>query len=137
MKSITIIEPAERKLKKTRVAAYCRVSTAMDEQLISLKTQKTHYEQYIRRHPGWELAGLYYDEGISGTKKETRPALLQMISDCEKGLEDLLSYVNHAEMSPSFNGELVARFVEKIEVYSREAVTFNLKCGLKLKQMMR
>ena len=89
MKSITKIEPTKVRVeKKTRVAAYCRVSTGMEEQLISLKTQKTHYEQYIRRHPGWELAGLYYDEGISGTKKEIRPALLQMIADCEKGLID-------------------------------------------------
>ena len=47
-------------------------------------------------------------------------------------LEDLLSYVNHAEMSPSFHGELVARFVEKVVVHSRENVTFYLKCGLKL-----
>ena len=51
-------------------------------------------------------------------------------------LEDLLRYVNHAEMSPSFNGELVARFVEKVVVNSRAEVTFVLKCGLKLKQQL-
>ena len=77
MKQITKIEPtASRKTAaKTRVAAYCRVSTGMDEQLISLETQKTHYEELISSNPEWKFAGLYYDEGISGTNKEKRPAL--------------------------------------------------------------
>ena len=35
------------KLKKIRVAAYCRVSTDSDAQLESLEAQKTHYENYI------------------------------------------------------------------------------------------
>ncbi|MGF6364358.1 DNA invertase Pin-like site-specific DNA recombinase [Aequitasia blattaphilus] len=55
--------------KKTRVAAYCRVSTASDEQLISLDTQKAHYEDYIKSNCEWEYAGVFYDEGITGTKK--------------------------------------------------------------------
>ena len=68
---------------KLRVAAYCRVSTDSDEQLESLDTQIKHYETYINANPEWEFAGLYYDEGISGTKKEKRPELLRMIADCE------------------------------------------------------
>lgn len=68
---------------KLRVAAYCRVSTDSDEQLVSLDTQIKHYESYIDANPEWEFAGLYYDEGITGTKKEKRPELLRMISDCE------------------------------------------------------
>ena len=45
MKKITIIEPAQGRTiaEKTRVAAYCRVSTGMDDQLVSLETQKSHY----------------------------------------------------------------------------------------------
>lgn len=89
MKKITKIEPAIRpRKKKLKVAAYCRVSTGMDDQLISLETQKAHYEDYIGSNPEWEYAGLYYDEGISGTKKEKRPALLQMVQDCEDGKID-------------------------------------------------
>ena len=72
-------------LKKTRVVAYCRVSTGSDEQLVSLQAQKAHYESYIKANPEWEYAGLYYDEGISGTKKENRSDLLRMLSDCETG----------------------------------------------------
>lgn len=71
--------------KRLRVAAYCRVSTDSDAQLESLEAQKQHYETYIAGRDDWEYAGLYFDEGISGTKKEKRPELLRMISDCEAG----------------------------------------------------
>lgn len=92
MKAITKIEPSRALMvqKKKRVAAYCRVSTGMDAQIVSLETQKSHYEDYINANPEWEFAGLYYDEGISGTKKESRPALLQMITDCEDGKVDYI-----------------------------------------------
>lgn len=75
-------------LRKTRVAAYARVSTGSDEQLLSLEVQKEHYESFIKENPAWEYAGLYYDEGISGTKVEKRDALLQMLKDCEDGKID-------------------------------------------------
>jgi len=76
------IKPAEN-TRKLRVAAYCRVSTDSDEQLESLENQRTHYEDYITAHDDWELAGIYIDEGITGTKKDKRPALMRLISDCE------------------------------------------------------
>ena len=86
MKKVTKIVPNAVELTeqpKLRVAAYCRVSTDSDEQQESLDTQIKHYESYITANPAWECAGVYYDEGITGTKKEKRPALLQMISDCK------------------------------------------------------
>ncbi|MFR1708856.1 MAG: recombinase family protein [Clostridium sp.] len=76
--------------KKIRVAAYCRVSTASDEQLISLDAQKAHYENYIKANDEWEYSGLYFDEGVTGTKKEVRSGLLSLIADCEKGMIDLV-----------------------------------------------
>ena len=87
MKRITKIEENRSldKKKKLRVAAYCRVSTASDEQLVSLAAQKAHYENYIKSNDEWEFAGLYYDEGVSGTKKSKRNGLLSMVADCEKG----------------------------------------------------
>ncbi len=75
---------------KLRVAAYCRVSTDTDEQLVSLDAQIKHYESYINANPNWEFAGLYYDEGITGTKKEKRPELLRMVSDCENKKIDFI-----------------------------------------------
>lgn len=76
--------------KKTRVAAYCRVSTGMDAQLESLAAQRSHYEHYIKAQPNWELAGVYYDEGISGTKKSGRAELLHLMEDCRAGKVDLV-----------------------------------------------
>lgn len=88
MKRITKIKENKPILKKKRVAAYCRVSTGQDAQLLSLQTQKAHYEAWIKKNPEWEYAGLYYDEGISGTKKDTRPGLMKLLEDCEHGLID-------------------------------------------------
>ncbi len=91
MKRITkIAENASLGKKKIRVAAYCRVSTASEEQLVSLAAQKAHYENYIKSNDEWEFAGLYYDEGISGTKKEKRDGLLSMVAACERGTIDMI-----------------------------------------------
>lgn len=91
MKRITKIEAAKSSdKKKLRVAAYARVSTDSEEQLLSLDTQKNHYETYIKARPDWEYAGLYFDEGITGTKLAKRDGLLQLISDCERGLIDYI-----------------------------------------------
>ncbi len=92
MKRITKIEEnkALSVQKKIRVAAYCRVSTASDEQLISLEAQKAHYEDYIKSNDEWLYAGLFYDEGITGTKKECRDGLLSLVAACEDGQIDLV-----------------------------------------------
>lgn len=93
MKKITKIDElpkSQLSKNKLRVAAYARVSTDSDDQLISLKAQREHYENYIKSNPEWEFAGLYYDEGISGTSKEKRPELLRMIRDCKKGRIDFI-----------------------------------------------
>jgi len=93
MKKITKIDEMSKSqfsINKLRVAAYARVSTDSDEQLESLKAQREHYEKYIKSNPEWEFAGIYYDEGISGTKKEKRPELLRMILDCESDRIDFI-----------------------------------------------
>ena len=91
MKRITkIAENTSLGKKKIRVAAYCRVSTASEEQLVSLAAQKAHYENYIKSNDEWKFAGLYYDEGISGTKKEKRDGLLPMVAACERGTIDMI-----------------------------------------------
>lgn len=91
MTKITKIEPikaAER--KKLRVAAYCRVSTNMDDQLESLSAQRQHYEKMIRANLDWTYAGIYYDEGITATKKDNRPELLRLLEDCRENKVDLV-----------------------------------------------
>lgn len=90
MKKITKIEAKKKETRKLRVAGYARVSTSNEAQLQSLECQKTHYEQYIKSHQDWEYAGLYYDEGISGTKMEKRAGLLSMLDACERGEIDFI-----------------------------------------------
>lgn len=92
MKTITKLQQvqASAEKKKLRVAAYCRVSTGSDAQLESLDTQRTYFENYINSRNDWELAGIYYDEGITGTKKEKRTALLQLMADCENHQIDMV-----------------------------------------------
>lgn len=73
-----------------RVAAYCRVSTDNEEQKSSYEAQRNHYTTYIREHPDWTLAGIFADEGISGTQAARRPEFLRMITACENHEVDLV-----------------------------------------------
>ena len=93
MKKITKIDElpqGQLPTTKLRVAAYARVSTDSDEQLESLKAQREHYERYIKSNPEWVFAGLYYDEGITGTQAKKRPAFMKMIEDSKTGKFDLV-----------------------------------------------
>lgn len=75
---------------RIRVCAYCRVSTDNEEQESSYEIQCTHYENLISQNPSWELAGIYADEGISGTSTQGRDQFNRMILDCEAGRIDLI-----------------------------------------------
>ena len=68
--------------KKLRVAAYCRVSTDSEEQETSYEAQVTHYTEYIQKNPEWELAGIFADDGISGTNIKKRDEFNRMIDEC-------------------------------------------------------
>ncbi len=76
--------------KKTRVAAYCRVSTDYEEQESSYEVQVAHYRNYINSNPEWELVDIYADDGISGTNTAKREAFLRMIKDCRAGKIDMI-----------------------------------------------
>ena len=95
-KVVTVIEPTrsmivdKEKYRQKRVAAYCRVSTDSDEQLNSYQTQKTVYTDMISARTDWCLAGIYADEGISGTRADKRPRFQDMINDCLKGKIDYI-----------------------------------------------
>ena len=65
-----------------RVAAYCRVSTDEEEQEHSFETQKEMYTDMIMMKPNWQMAGIYADEGITGTIAKKRPDFMRMIEDC-------------------------------------------------------
>jgi len=75
---------------KLRVAAYCRVSTDSDEQASSYEAQIEHYTAYINGHPDWTLAGIYADDGISGTNTKKREEFNRMIDECMAGHIDMV-----------------------------------------------
>ena len=75
---------------KLRVAAYCRVSTDSDEQATSSEAQVEHYTEFIQKNPEWEFAGIYADDGISGTNTKNRDEFNRMIEDCEAGTTDMI-----------------------------------------------
>ena len=76
------------KLPETRVAAYCRVSKKIELQATSLETQMATYRKIISEHPGWKLAGIYADRGISGTCKANRTEFMRLLADCDAGKID-------------------------------------------------
>lgn len=76
--------------KRLRVAAYCRVSTDDKEQINSYKAQIEYYTEKINKNPEWQMAGIFADEGISGTQAKKRPEFLKMIRLCRQGKIDLI-----------------------------------------------
>ena len=97
-KNITVI-PARRRVGNTakesevpklRVAAYCRVSTDSDEQATSYEAQVEHYTDYIRKNPEWEFAGIFADDGISGTNTKKREEFNRMIDEAMEGNIDMI-----------------------------------------------
>ena len=77
-------------IKKPRVAAYIRVSTDSSEQINSFDSQYKYYANKIKNNPNWEFAGIYSDEGISGTRTTTRNGFLKMIIDSERNKMDII-----------------------------------------------
>ena len=96
--TVTIIEPIinqtlpayEQEQPKLKVAAYARVSTEQDEQQSSYETQVDYYTRYIRSNPDWEFAGIYADEGITGTNTKRREGFNRMVSDAKAGKINLI-----------------------------------------------
>ena len=76
--------------RQLRVAAYCRVSTDDEEQLTSYEAQKTYYTDKIMSNPAWTMAGIFADEGITGTQARKRPEFLRMIRLCKQKKIDLV-----------------------------------------------
>ena len=76
--------------KATRVAAYCRVSTLMEEQKLSYESQCAYYENLIESRENMELVGIYGDQGFSGLHAEKRPEFQRLIADCTDGKVDLV-----------------------------------------------
>ena len=92
-KRVTKIEPFSQNpelpellpLRKEKVAAYARVSTGHEDQQTSLVAQTDYYKKKINANPEWEFAGIYADDGLSGTSYLRREAFTRMVQDCRDG----------------------------------------------------
>ena len=76
--------------KKLRVAAYCRVSTELEEQESSYEAQVEYYTRKIQETENWKLAGIYADDGKSATNTKKRDDFKAMIKDAEGGKIDMI-----------------------------------------------
>ena len=74
--------------EKERTAAYCRVSTDEEDQINSYNSQKEYYELKINETANWSNAGIFADEGISGTSMDRRKEFNKMIRACRQGKID-------------------------------------------------
>lgn len=82
---VHVLERRQDVVADIKVAAYCRVSTDMEIQKKSLDTQIAAFNKVIEEHPGWVLAGIYADKGISGTTVRHREEFKRMIEDAKAG----------------------------------------------------
>lgn len=73
-----------------KVAGYARVSTDHEDQVTSYQAQVDYYTRYINDHAGWQLAGIYTDEGITGTSTKHRAGFQSMVTDALAGKIDLI-----------------------------------------------
>lgn len=76
--------------KLLRAAAYCRVSTDDEEQKTSYEAQIGYYTEKINQNPEWQMAGIFADEGSSGTQAKKRPEFLKMIRLCRQRKIDII-----------------------------------------------
>ena len=108
----------DMKNEKTRVAAYCRVSTLLEEQDGSYETQVEYFRQKIEGNPSMELVGIYGDKGKSGLKVIGRKGLQQLIEDCEAGKVDVILTKSVSRLTRS-----MADFVDMIRGLRARNVT--------------
>lgn len=88
MPEVRVIQPTILQTNKQRVCAYARVSSDSEDQLNSFAVQVEYYTGYIQEQEGWEFAGIYADEGISGTTIDKRDEFQRLLQDCRAGKID-------------------------------------------------
>ena len=87
---VDIAEEIKQAYRQLRVAAYCRVSTAQEEQLNSYDVQVRYYTEKIRSEPKWAFVGIFADRGLSGTSTKKRDEFNKMIKQCRRGKIDMI-----------------------------------------------
>ncbi len=160
--NVKIIEQNPDEEVVIKVAAYCRISKDVESQHQSLATQIEAYQRVISEHPGWVLAGIYADKGISGTTVKKRKEFLRMIEDAKAGkiqyilaksisrfarnTVDVLAYVRelksygvsvYFEKEKIDTGNAVSEFVLSIYAASAQEEIISLSNNMKMGRRMR
>lgn len=161
MAKITKVEQKMPTIKaKKRVAAYARISMESERMHHSLSAQISYYNALIQKKPEWEFAGVYADDGISGTGIAKRTEFQRMLADCEAGkiniiltksiqrfarnTVDLLETVRHLKdigvevrfekeniNSMSGDGELMLSILASFAQEESRSISENVKWGTK------
>ena len=90
IKKKQVANVVEAPAKKLRTACYARISTDSDLQELSLEAQEQAYGTMIKSNPEWEYAGMYTDDGISGTQMKKREGLNALLAAARRGEIDLI-----------------------------------------------
>jgi len=106
--------------RKKRVAAYCRVSTMLEEQQGSYELQKKYYTEMIDRNPNWEPVGVYGDEGKSGTSLKGRTGFLMMMDDVRAGKIDYI--ITKATSRFGRNNKEFMEILDELDSYGVEVL---------------
>ena len=83
-------DESSREIRKLRVAAYCRVSTELEQQQSSYDIQIEYYTRHIMQNPNWIFAGVFADDGRSATNTFRRDDFNQLMDQCLKGKVDMI-----------------------------------------------
>ena len=76
--------------QRLRVAAYARISSDKDVAETSLEEQIDYYTKLIVQNLNWDFAGIYYDDGISGTTISRRKGFMRLVDNARAGLIDVI-----------------------------------------------
>ena len=117
---VRIIEPVKpQQEKRKRVCAYARVSSSSEAQGESLENQTTYYQNLIEANPEYEFAGVFADQGITGTK-ENRPEFQKMLELARKGHIDLILTKSISRFAR--NTTIVLELVRELKMLGVEVV---------------
>lgn len=96
-----------------RVAVYCRLSEedrnkkSVSDESESIQNQKSLLTSYCKSQ-GWNIQDIYCDEDMSGADRD-RPEFNRMLSDCRKGLVDIVLCKTQSRFSRDI--EVVEHFI--------------------------
>ena len=98
-----------------RAAIYARISTSNHGQDIGMQTRELR--QFCEAR-GWQIAGEYLDEGISGTK-DSRPELNRLMADAHKRRFDVVAVWRFDRFARS-----VSHLLRALETFSALGIAF-------------